>query len=245
LTFAAAKAGAALDAELNEHRARNLWRSGGRGRARDYCNISSSVLAERAIAAAANRGETEGGFTSPTGAGSARVCRFAEIRSYRPGHAPGGAVALTSGATALPPIRPFPQRCPRMLNQSTSARAMAAIASTSCAGIMRCGVATIRGIGEGKTVAPKRYDENVQYERAFSPVRQSVRGSQGCPIPAGRYGRSARPPRPLEFPSGQIVKVTRLVAGQRATVLQLPASTRDHGGAKESTQASSAGRIEA
>ena len=57
---------------------------------------------------------------------------------------------------AMPPIRPFPQRCPRMLNPSTSARAMAAIASTSCAGIMRCGVATIRGIGEGKTVAPKR-----------------------------------------------------------------------------------------
>jgi hypothetical protein len=27
----------------------------------------------------------------------------------------------------------------------------------------------------------------------------------------------------LEFPSGQIVKVTRLVAGQRAIVLQLPA----------------------
>jgi hypothetical protein len=49
----------------------------------------------------------------------------------------------------------------------------------------------------------------------------------------------------LEFPSGQIVKVTRLVAGQRATVLQLPASTRDHGGAKESVQVSSTGRIEA
>jgi len=49
----------------------------------------------------------------------------------------------------------------------------------------------------------------------------------------------------LEFPSGQIVMVTRLVAGQRATVLQLPASTRDHGGAKESAQVSSAGRIEA
>jgi len=27
----------------------------------------------------------------------------------------------------------------------------------------------------------------------------------------------------LEFPSGQVVLVTRLVAGQRATVLQLPA----------------------
>jgi hypothetical protein len=49
----------------------------------------------------------------------------------------------------------------------------------------------------------------------------------------------------LEFPSGQIVKVTRLVAGQHATVLQLPASTRDHGGAKESAQVSSTGRIEA
>ena len=49
----------------------------------------------------------------------------------------------------------------------------------------------------------------------------------------------------LEFPSGQIVKVTRLVAGQRAIVPQLPASTRDHGGAKESEQVSSTGRIEA
>ena len=49
----------------------------------------------------------------------------------------------------------------------------------------------------------------------------------------------------LEFPSGQIVKVTRLVAGQRATVLQLPASTRDHGGARESAHGSSTGRIEA
>jgi hypothetical protein len=36
----------------------------------------------------------------------------------------------------------------------------------------------------------------------------------------------------LEFPSGQIVMVTRLVAGQRATVLQLPASTPNHGGAQ-------------
>ena len=49
----------------------------------------------------------------------------------------------------------------------------------------------------------------------------------------------------LEFPSGQIVMVTRLVAGQRATVLQLPASTRDQGGVKESAQVSSTGRIEA
>jgi hypothetical protein len=84
---------------LNEHRARNLWRSAGRGRARGYCDISCSVLAERAIAAAANRGDTELAFISPTRAPSARICRFAENRSYRPGHAPGGAVALTSGGT--------------------------------------------------------------------------------------------------------------------------------------------------
>ncbi len=32
----------------------------------------------------------------------------------------------------------------------------------------------------------------------------------------------------LEFPDGEIVKVTRLVAGQIATVLQLPASILDH-----------------
>jgi len=38
----------------------------------------------------------------------------------------------------------------------------------------------------------------------------------------------------LEFPGGQIVMVTRLVPGQRATVLQLPASAREHGQPKES-----------
>jgi len=39
----------------------------------------------------------------------------------------------------------------------------------------------------------------------------------------------------LEFPDGQIVKVTRLVAGQTATVLQLPASTLDHKTAPQET----------
>jgi hypothetical protein len=32
----------------------------------------------------------------------------------------------------------------------------------------------------------------------------------------------------LEFPGGQIVMVTRLTPGQKATVLQLPASAHDH-----------------
>jgi len=39
----------------------------------------------------------------------------------------------------------------------------------------------------------------------------------------------------LEFPDGQIVKVTRLVAGQTATVLQLPVSTLDHKTAPQET----------
>jgi hypothetical protein len=41
----------------------------------------------------------------------------------------------------------------------------------------------------------------------------------------------------LEFPGGQIVMVTRLVPGQTATVLQLPAAAHDHSGAKESDRA--------
>lgn len=40
----------------------------------------------------------------------------------------------------------------------------------------------------------------------------------------------------LEFPGGQIVMVTRLLPGQRATVLQLPATARDHGREQESVQ---------
>jgi hypothetical protein len=40
----------------------------------------------------------------------------------------------------------------------------------------------------------------------------------------------------LEFPGGQIVMVTRLVPGQTATVLQLPAAPHDHGSVKETQE---------
>jgi hypothetical protein len=40
----------------------------------------------------------------------------------------------------------------------------------------------------------------------------------------------------LEFPGGQIVMVTRLTPGQRATVLQLPTSAHDHHRANERAQ---------
>jgi hypothetical protein len=45
----------------------------------------------------------------------------------------------------------------------------------------------------------------------------------------------------LEFPDGQIVKVTRLVAGQTATVLQLPPATQHQG--RKTTSQTSAGAI--
>ena len=47
----------------------------------------------------------------------------------------------------------------------------------------------------------------------------------------------------LEFPDGRIVKVTRLVAGQTATVLQLPAAVPHQG--RESAPQTSPGTIDA
>ena len=89
------------------------------------------------------------------------------------------------------------------------------------------------------------FEENVQYERASSLFGRACVDHKvarfrrlTCTIRTSTTTRS-------NSRDGQIVMVTRLVAGQRATVLQLPASTRDQGGAKESAQASSAGRIEA
>jgi hypothetical protein len=89
------------------------------------------------------------------------------------------------------------------------------------------------------------FEENVQYQRAFS-----LFGRARVDHKVARFRQvSMNDPNlhhdALEFPNGQIVKVTRLVVAQRAIVLQLPASTRDQGGAKGSAQVSSTGRIEA
>ena len=72
------------------------------------------------------------------------------------------------------------------------------------------------------------FDEDVQYERAFSlfgrvRVNHKVARFRQVNMTDPHAHHDA-----LEFPDGQIVKVTRLVAGQTATVLQLPASTLDH-----------------
>jgi hypothetical protein len=78
------------------------------------------------------------------------------------------------------------------------------------------------------------FDEHVQYDRAFSlfgkaRVEHKVARFRQVNMDDPHVHHDA-----LEFPGGQIVMVTRLVPGQRATVLQLPASAREHGQPKES-----------
>jgi hypothetical protein len=79
------------------------------------------------------------------------------------------------------------------------------------------------------------FDDGVQYERAFSlfgnaRVNHKVARFRQVNMTDPHAHHDA-----LEFPDGQIVKVTRLVAGQTATVLQLPASTLDHKTAPQRT----------
>jgi len=72
------------------------------------------------------------------------------------------------------------------------------------------------------------FEEEVQYDRAFS-----LFGKARVDHKVARF-RQVNMDDPhvhhdaLEFPGGQIVMVTRLMPGQRATVLQLPAAAHDH-----------------
>jgi hypothetical protein len=78
------------------------------------------------------------------------------------------------------------------------------------------------------------FDEEVQYDRAFSlfgkaRVEHKVARFRQINMDDPHVHHDA-----LEFPGGQIVMVTRLMPGQRATVLQLPASAWDHARPEES-----------
>jgi hypothetical protein len=71
------------------------------------------------------------------------------------------------------------------------------------------------------------FEEAVQYDRAFSlfgkgRVEHKVARFRQINMDDPHVHHDA-----LEFPGGQIVMVTRLKPGQRATVLQLPASSRE------------------
>jgi len=74
------------------------------------------------------------------------------------------------------------------------------------------------------------FEEDVQYDRAlrvFGKVRVNHRVARFRQVNMNdpNVHHDA-----LEFPDGLIVKVTRLVAGQSATVLQLPAAVQHEGG---------------
>jgi hypothetical protein len=84
------------------------------------------------------------------------------------------------------------------------------------------------------------FDDHVQYDRAFSlfgkaRVHHKVARFRQVDMENPHVHHDA-----LEFPGGQIVKVTRLIAGQTATVLQLPAAIQDHGRKERASQRSAA-----
>ncbi|HUI15400.1 MAG TPA: hypothetical protein VL048_18230 [Xanthobacteraceae bacterium] len=84
------------------------------------------------------------------------------------------------------------------------------------------------------------FDQPVQYDRAFSMfgrarVEQRVARFRQVNMEDPHVHHDA-----LEFPGGQIVMVTRLVPGQTATVLQLPAAPQEHGEAKAPQSAAAA-----
>ncbi len=76
------------------------------------------------------------------------------------------------------------------------------------------------------------FDQPVHYDRAFSMfgrarIEQRVARFRQINMDDPHVHHDA-----LEFPGGQIVMVTRLVPGQTATVLQLPAVSQERGDAK-------------
>lgn len=79
------------------------------------------------------------------------------------------------------------------------------------------------------------FEQEVQYDRAFSlfgkaRVEHKVARFRQVNMDDPHVHHDA-----LEFPGGQIVLVTRLVPGQRVTVLQLPASSHGHVRTKDAT----------
>ena len=78
------------------------------------------------------------------------------------------------------------------------------------------------------------FDQPVQYDRAFSMfgrarIEERVARFRQINMDDPHVHHDA-----LEFPGGQIVMVTRLVPGQTATVLQLPAVPQERGDQSQS-----------
>ena len=86
------------------------------------------------------------------------------------------------------------------------------------------------------------FEKEVERDHAFDRLLPSMRfGKVGDKVARFRQVNMDRPNvhhDALEFPDGQIVLVTRLCEGQRATVLQLPATPRVTREAREQMRAS-------
>ncbi len=81
------------------------------------------------------------------------------------------------------------------------------------------------------------FDEDVRFDRIFGFFKKARAGHKVASFRQVNADQPYAYHDALEFPGGRIVMVTRLVAGQTATVLQLPASVREdrgfaQGGAK-------------
>jgi hypothetical protein len=80
------------------------------------------------------------------------------------------------------------------------------------------------------------FEKNVQYDRAFSlfgkaRVNHNVARFRQVNMEDPNVHHDA-----VEFPGGQIVLLTRLTIGQRATVLQMPATAHAHGSTEGEAQ---------
>lgn len=82
------------------------------------------------------------------------------------------------------------------------------------------------------------FEESVTYDRAFSLFGKARIGHKVARFRQINMDDPNVHHDALEFPGGQIVLVTRLTPGQRATVLQMPATgyTHDHKTPEANTQ---------
>jgi len=87
------------------------------------------------------------------------------------------------------------------------------------------------------------FEDNVQYDRALSFFRKAHVNHKVARFCQVNMNDPNVHHDALEFPDGLILKVTRLVAGQTAMVLQLPASVQHQG--LKSAPLTSAGTIDA
>jgi hypothetical protein len=84
------------------------------------------------------------------------------------------------------------------------------------------------------------FDGDVQFDRAFSMFGRATVAHRVARFRQINMDDPHMHHDALEFPGGQIVMVTRLIAGQHAIVLQLPASVYEHGAKADESEATPA-----